>query len=172
MTRKKILIDAQTIQRKVTELGRQITGDYQDRSLVLLGVLNGSFIFMADLARAIDLPLEVDFLRVASYGNSTSSSGSIRMTKAPELNLKDRDILLVEDIVDTGTTIAWLRDYIASHEAGSVRICALIDKQERRQTEVEIHYAGFTVEEGFLVGYGLDYAEKHRNLPDICTLTP
>lgn len=172
MTRKKILIDAQTIQRKVTELGRQITGDYQDRSLVLLGVLNGSFIFMADLARAIDLPLEVDFLRVASYGNSTSSSGSIRMTKAPELDLKDRDILLVEDIVDTGTTIAWLRDYIASHEAGSVRICALIDKQERRLTEVEIHYPGFTVEEGFLVGYGLDYAEKYRNLPDICTLTP
>ncbi len=172
MTDSNILIDSRTIGQRVADLGREITRDYSGRRLVLLGILNGAFIFMADLARAIDLELEIDFLRVASYGNATSSSGSIRMTKEPELDLAGKDVLLVEDIVDTGTTIAWLRDYFAAHKAGSVKICALIDKRERRETEVEIHYRGFTVDEGFLVGYGLDYAEKYRNLPDICTLAP
>ena len=171
MTLKRTLIDAETIRQRVAELGTEITRDYSGRRPVLLGVLNGAFIFMADLARAIDLPVQIDFLRVASYGDATTSSGQVRMTKEPELALEDRDVLLVEDIVDTGTTIAWLRDYITSRKAASIRICALIDKQERRQTEVDVHYRGFTVQEGFLVGYGLDYAEDYRNLPDICTLT-
>ncbi|HEB50637.1 MAG TPA: hypoxanthine phosphoribosyltransferase [Desulfobulbus sp.] len=172
MADKKILINARTIERRVMEIGREIGRDYAGRQLVLLGILNGAFIFMADLARAIDIELEIDFIRVASYGNATSSSGTIRMSKEPELDLAGKDVVLVEDIVDTGTTIAWLRDYFASHDAASVRICALIDKKERRQSEVEVHYRGFTVEGGFLVGYGLDYAEKYRNLPDICTLSP
>ncbi len=168
----KILLDSATIQQRVAELGQEIRRDYQGRQPVLLGILNGAFIFMADLARAIDLELEIDFIRVASYGNSTSSSGQIRLTKEVELDIAGKDVLLVEDIVDTGTTIAWLQDYFTAHQAASVRICCLIDKQERREIEVAIDYRGFTVAEGFLVGYGLDYAEKYRNLPAVYVIEP
>ncbi|MFP7753845.1 hypoxanthine phosphoribosyltransferase [Thermodesulfobacteriota bacterium B35] len=168
----KILLDSATIQQRVAELGQEIRRDYQGRQPVLLGILNGAFIFMADLARAIDLELEIDFIRVASYGNSTSSSGQIRLTKEVELDIAGKDVLLVEDIVDTGTTIAWLQDYFTAHQAASVRICCLIDKQERREIDVAIDYRGFTVAEGFLVGYGLDYAEKYRNLPAVYVIEP
>ena len=163
-----ILFTHQEIAREVQRLGKQITADYAGMPLILIGVLNGAFIFMADLARAIDLPVKIDFIRVASYGDATTTSGTIRLTKPPEIELKDKHILLVEDIVDTGTTLAWLHQYFAEHRAASVRICALIDKRERRTSEVKIDYSGFQVESGFLVGYGLDHAEQFRNLPDIC----
>lgn len=167
MTDKKTLFSKQEIAQKVRQLGIEITTDYKNRPLVLIGVLNGAFIFLADLARAIDLPIEIDFIRVASYGDATTTSGTIRLTKPPEIDLKGKDILLVEDIVDTGTTLAWLHLYFKEHQAASVKICTLIDKQERRATEVVVDYSGFQVEKGFLIGYGLDHAEQFRNLPEI-----
>ena len=158
------------IQRRIGELGQQITRDFRERRLVLLGVLNGAFVFAADLCRAINLDMEIDFIRVASYGSGTESSGVIRLTKAPEIELAGKDVLLVEDIVDTGTTMAWLQEHFRSSGAASVQICSLIDKHERRTTAIEVDYAGFTLDRGFLVGYGLDYGERYRNLPAIYTL--
>lgn len=167
MADKEILFSREEISSRVRELGLEITNAYRNRPLVLIGVLNGAFIFLADLAREIELNMEIDFIRVASYGDATTTSGTIRLTKPPEINLKGKDILLVEDIVDTGTTLAWLHQYFAEHNASSVKICALINKLERRETAVVVDYAGFQVEKGFLVGYGLDYAERFRNLPGI-----
>ncbi len=166
MTKKQILSKEQ-ISKRVTELGQDITRDYQGGKLILVGILNGSFIFLADLARAVDLEVEIDFIRVASYGQSSTSSGQIALRKDIELDLDSRDILLVEDIIDTGRTIAFLKDYFARKTANSVKICALIDKKERREVEVECDYAGFTLDHGFLVGYGLDFAEQYRQLPGI-----
>ena len=164
------VISTDQIHQKVQELGRQITEEYAGKRLVLLGVLNGAFIFAADLCRAIDLDLEVDFIRVASYGASTVSSGTIRLLKEPGIDLTGKDVLLVEDIVDTGTTMAWLRDHFRTSPAQSVRICALIDKKERRMVPVDVDYVGFDLDRGFLVGYGLDYAERYRNLKAIYSL--
>lgn len=164
------IVSSRDIQARVLELGRQITRDYQGRQLVLLGVLNGAFIFTADLCRAIDLDLTIDFIRVTSYGASTVSSGEIRLLKEPSIALAGKDILLVEDIVDTGTTMAWLRDHFRNSPALSVRICSLIDKKERRTVPVEVDYIGFALDRGFLVGYGLDCAERYRNLPAIYAL--
>ncbi len=168
MTEKEILFNRREIAEKVEQLGQRITADYKGRPLVLIGVLNGAFIFLADLARAIELPVEIDFIRVASYGDATTTSGTIRLTKPPEIDLTGKDILLVEDIVDTGTTLAWLRQYFKEHHVESVKICALIDKKERRASEVVVDYRGFEVQKGFLVGYGLDHGERFRNLPSIC----
>ena len=164
------VISTDQIHRKVQELGRQITEEYAGKRLVLLGVLNGAFIFAADLCRAIDLDLEIDFIRVASYGASTVSSGTIRLIKEPGIDLAGKEVLLVEDIVDTGTTMAWLRDHFRTSRAQSVRICALIDKKERRMVPVDVDYVGFDLDRGFLVGYGLDYAERYRNLKAIYSL--
>ncbi len=168
MEHSETVLDRQSIADRVAALGRQIKSDYQGKSLVLIGVLNGAFIFLADLARAIDMELEIDFIRVASYGCATASSGSVVLRKEPELDLAGKHVLLVEDIVDSGLTAAWLRDYFtATHQAASVKVCALIDKQERRAVDAQLDYAGFQIGSGFLVGYGLDYAQKHRNLSDI-----
>ncbi|WP_310599574.1 hypoxanthine phosphoribosyltransferase [Desulfobulbus sp.] len=168
--RRELILSSRQIQERVQELGRRITQDYQGKRLVLLGVLNGAFIFAADLCRAIALDLEVDFIRVTSYGASTVSSGTIRLLKEPGIDLADKDVLLVEDIVDTGTTMAWLRDHFRQSPACSVRICSLIDKKERRAVPVEVDYTGFDLDHGFLVGYGLDCAEQYRNLPAIYSL--
>lgn len=170
MTTPQVVLSAGQIQERITELGRLIATDYNGRKLVLLGVLNGSFIFLADLCRAVDLQLEIDFIRVASYGSGTNTSGSIRLTKTPEIDLKDKDVLIVEDIVDTGLTLAWLVDHFKSTPASSVKVCTLVDKKERRKANVTVDYAGFTINQGFLIGYGLDHAEIHRNLPAIYTL--
>ena len=164
------VISTDQIHRKVQELGRRITKEYAGKRLVLLGVLNGAFIFAADLCRAIDLDLEIDFIRVASYGTSTVSSGTIRLIKEPGIDLTGKEVLLVEDIVDTGTTMAWLCDHFRTSQAQSVRICALIDKKERRMVPVDVDYVGFDLDRGFLVGYGLDYAERYRNLKAIYSL--
>jgi hypoxanthine phosphoribosyltransferase len=164
------IISTVQLQARIKELGAQITREYEGRHLVLLGVLNGAFIFAADLCRAIQLDLEIDFIRVTSYGAATESSGTIHLLKEPSLNLAGKDILLVEDIVDTGTTMAWLQEHFRQSPANSVKICALIDKKERRAIPVEVDYIGFALDKGFLVGYGLDCAEKHRNLPAIYSL--
>ncbi|MCL2459040.1 MAG: hypoxanthine phosphoribosyltransferase [Desulfobulbus sp.] len=167
---RELILSSRQIQDRVRELGRQITRDYQGRKLVLLGVLNGAFIFTADLCRAIALDLEIDFIRVASYGTSTVSAGAIRLLKEPGIDLAGKDVLLVEDIVDTGATMAWLRDHFRQSPACSVRICSLVDKKERRTVPVEVDYTGFDLDRGFLVGYGLDCAEQYRNLPALYSL--
>ena len=167
MIEKQEVVSRQEIATRVAELGQAISRDYAGRRLVMIGILNGAFIFMADLVREIELPLEIDFIRVSSYGASTCSSGAVQCTKDTELELAGKDVLLVEDIVDTGKTLACLKDLFAARKAHSVRICALIDKKERRTVEVTVDYAGFEVAEGFLVGYGLDHAEQHRQYPAI-----
>lgn len=171
MTHKSIVLSKEQIASRVRELGEQISNDYKGKNLVLLSVLNGAFIFTADLARAIDLDVEIDFIRVASYGDSMHSSGTIRLIKPTELDLQKKDIILVEDIVDTGHTLAWLKQHFSELGANSVKFCSLINKTERREIELSIDYIGFTLNQGFLIGYGLDYAERYRNLPDICTLS-
>jgi len=167
MSDKEIVINQTDIARRISELGAAITRDYTDAQLLVVGVLNGAFIFMADLVREIKLDLQIDFVRVASYGMSTTSCGEVRFSKDVELDIKDKDILVVEDIVDTGLTLASLHKNLKERGAKSVRICALIDKKERRQVEVAIEYVGFEVEEGFLVGYGLDCKEQYRQLREI-----
>lgn len=164
------VVSGEQLHERIAELGRLITADYQRRQLVLLGVLNGAFIFAADLCRAIALDVEIDFIRVASYGTATESSGAIRLVMEPRLDLTGKDVLLVEDIVDTGTTMTWMRDHFSNSVASSVKICALIDKKERRQVPVDVDYVGFSLDQGFLVGYGLDCAEKYRNLAEIYSL--
>ncbi len=167
MIEKEEVVSRADIAKRVRELGQAINRDYAGRQLVMLGILNGAFIFLADLVREIELPIEIDFIRVSSYGSSTCSSGTIQCTKDAEIELAGKDILLVEDIVDTGRTLACLRQLLMARKARSVRICALIDKKERREVEVAVDYAGFAVAEGFLVGYGLDHAEQHRQYPAI-----
>lgn len=167
MTEMKRVIAKEAIARRVKELGRQITADYQNRQLLVVGILNGAFIFMADLIREIELPLEIDFVRVASYGSGTASSGKLRFIKDIEIAVAGKDLLLVEDIVDTGLTITGLKEKFAEQKPASIRVCALIDKKERRKIQVDVDYVGFEVQEGFLVGYGLDYAEKHRHYQEV-----
>ncbi len=166
------VITGEEIGQRVSQLGAQITEDYQDRDLVVIGILKGAFIFMADLVRKIDLPLEVDFVRLQSYGSGTESSGQVAITKDVELALKDKHVLIVEDIVDTGYTLKYLKEVLSLHQTASVKICCLIDKKERRKVEIDVEYIGFEIEKGFLVGYGLDYDEQYRQLPGIFHLNP
>lgn len=164
------VLSTEQIHRRVRELGQHIGQQYRGRRLVLLGVLNGAFIFTADLCRAIDLDLEIDFVRVVSYGKASVSSGSICLIREPDIDLTGKDVLLVEDIVDTGTTMAWLQQHFSAGRAADVRTCTLIDKKERRTTAVDVDFVGFDLDRGFLVGYGLDYAERYRNLSAIYSL--
>jgi hypoxanthine phosphoribosyltransferase len=166
-TTKRCLISREAIARRVAELGEQISRDYAGRDLVVVGVLKGVFIFLADLVRALAFPVEVDFVRLYSYGGGTTTTGEIHITKDVELPLKDRDVLIVEDIVDTGLSMDFLVRHLATHRPRSLKICCLIDKKERREVEVHLDYVGFLVEQGFLVGYGLDCGEKSRTLPEI-----
>lgn len=165
--KKREVLAKQVIGERVRELGRMISRDYKGGRLVLVGVLNGAFVFLADLARAIDLDVEIDFIRVASYGKGSSSSGRIFLTKDIEVDLSGKHVLLVEDIIDTGRTISYLKDYFRDRDARSVKVCTLIDKKERRVVAVDADYLGFEIDDGFLVGYGLDYAEHFRNLEGI-----
>lgn len=168
---KNTILSEDQLRHRVLELGARISHDYAGKKLILVGVLNGAFIFMADLARAINLDdVEIDFIRVSSYGAGAESSGNITLSKDVELDLAGKDVLLVEDIIDTGRTLAWLVDTFKQKSAASVRICALINKVERREVEVEAKYIGFDISEGFLVGYGLDYAEGYRHLPKVAHL--
>ena len=164
---KELILDSQTIQKRVQELGREISSDYQGKELVVIGVLKGAFVFMADLIRAVDIPLRADFIQVSSYGSNSSSAGEITLVSSPSQPLENCDVLLVEDIIDTGLTMQWLANHFTEQGAASVRICALIDKAERREHEISIDYPGFSISKGFLVGYGLDYDEQYRHLPAI-----
>ena len=161
------MLSAEQIAARVQELGAQISRDYADRRLVLVGVLKGSFVFMADLARAISSPLRVEFLGVRSYGEGTNTSGVVQITQDLGKPIEGEDILIVEDIVDTGLTIAHLLELFATRRPASVKVCALLHKPARTKVEVPIHYLGFTIEDRFVVGYGLDWAERYRNLPFI-----
>jgi len=164
------VLNEEDIKLKVDEIAQRISADYENRDLVLVGVLNGAFIFLSDLIRKLTIPCSVDFVGTSSYGSGTSSSGDIRLTKEVSLDLKNKDVLIIEDIVDTGLTLAYVIDYIASFEPNSVKVCTLIDKPERRETEISIDYPCLMVEKGFLVGYGLDYNEKYRGLRGIYLL--
>jgi hypoxanthine phosphoribosyltransferase len=154
----------------VTELAERISSDYHGRDLILVAVLKGAFVFLSDLIRQITIPVKVDFMRAASYGSNTSSTGQIQLTKEIEIDIKNKDVLVVEDIVDTGLTLAYIVDYLKSFKPNSVKVCALLDKIERREIDMKVDYTGHVVAEGFLVGYGLDFAEDYRNLPGIYDL--
>ena len=151
-------------------MARAISRDYRDKELILIGVLNGAFIFMADLVKNLTLPVQIDFVRLASYGSRTQSQGKIRVTKSVELPLAGKEVLVVEDIVDTGLTLEFLRNHLEKEGPKSIRFCALIDKKERRQVPINVDYTGFRVTEGFIVGYGLDFNEQYRNLPALYQL--
>ncbi len=155
------------INEMVADVAHKISSDYKDRKLILIGVLKGSFVFLSDLIRNLSIPVKVDFVGVSSYGNKTSSSGKIQLTKSIEIDIKNKDVLVVEDIVDSGLTLAWLIDYLMPFKPETVNVCTLIDKRERREAQIQIGYTGYVVQEGFLIGYGLDYAEDYRNLPEI-----
>src|SRR5579883_2977197 len=165
--RVEIMLSAERIAVRVRELGALIARDYAQRDLVVVCVLKGSFVFAADLARAIDLPLRVDFLGVRSYGEGTESSGVVQITQDLSRPIEHEDILIVEDIVDTGLTVAHLMDLLRTRAPASVKVCSLLHKPARARVQVPIDYLGFTIEDRFVVGYGLDFAEKHRNLPYI-----
>jgi len=166
----KILISCDEIAKAVSRLAREIERDYQDRQPLLIGVLKGSFMFMADLIRQLDLPLDLDFVRLSSYDAARESSGKVEVVHETKTPVKDRDVLVVEDIVDTGITISFLLDYLKSKQPASLKVCTLTDKPSRRRIQVPIDYRGFTVSNKFIVGYGLDCDQKFRNLPDIYTL--
>ncbi len=169
-TKMHCLFSREDIAGRVKELGESLSRDYAGKDPVVVGVLKGVFIFMADLVRALKFPVEVDFVRLRSYGAGTESSGEVHITKDVELPLRDRHVLIVEDIVDTGLTLAFLQKHLAGHRPASLKTCCLIDKRERREVEVPLDYVGFVVEQGFLVGYGLDCGEKQRTLPEVFVL--
>jgi hypoxanthine phosphoribosyltransferase len=158
------------IEAAVERLASEITADYRGKNPLFIGILKGSFIFLADLVRLLDFPVEVDFVRVSSYGSGTQTSGEAKLVQGLGRSVKGRDVLVVEDIIDTGITVAFLMDYLKKEEPSSLRLCALTDKPSRRRTPVNIDYLGITVPDKFLVGYGLDCDEKYRNLPEICSL--
>ena len=162
-----ILFTSEEIEAKVKTLAGEIRRDYQDKHPLLIGVLKGSFMFMADLIRLLDFPLEVEFIRLSSYGSGQESSGTVRVVQGLRSLIKGRNILVIEDIVDTGRTTGFLLDYLRKKMPASVKLCALTDKPSRRQTPVTIDYLGFTLPNKFIVGYGLDWDEKFRYLPDI-----
>ena len=155
------------IENIVVQVARKISSDYQGHELILIGVLKGAYVFLSDLVRQLSIPVQVDFIRVSSYGSETSSSGNIRLTKDIEIDVKSKDVLVIEDIVDTGLTLDYIVDYLKSFSPKSVKVCALLDKHERRESKIEIDYACHIVDKGFLVGYGLDYNEDYRGLPEI-----
>jgi len=165
-----ILFAREEIEATIKKLASEIREDYHAKHPILIGVLKGSFMFMADLIRLLDFPLEVEFIRLSSYGRGKETSGKIKVVQGLRSPIKGRDVLVIEDIVDTGLTIAFLLDYLKKKKPASLKLCALTDKPSRRQVPVTIDYLGFTVPNKFIVGYGLDWDEKFRNLPDICIL--
>jgi len=166
----KCLSSQAEIQAAIGRLAAEITGDYRDKNPVLVGVLKGSFVFMADLVRLLDFKLELDFVRLSSYSTGRKTSGNVRVMHGLRSKIKGRDVLIVEDIIDTGLTVFFLLDYLKKKNPASLKLCALADKPFCRQAPVTVDYVGLTVPDKFLVGYGLDYREQYRNLPDICIL--
>ena len=168
----KVLLTKEQLEQRIKELGAEITRDYQGKELVLAAVLQGSYVFMADLTRAIDTPCNVDFMVVSSYGKGTKTSGEVQIIKDIAQPIDGRDLLIVEDILDSGVTLHYLMQILAARGANSIRLCTLLSKPERRKIQVDVDYLGFEIPDEFVVGYGLDYAEKYRNLPYIGILKP
>jgi len=164
----KVLITREEIGKAVARLASEIRRDYQGKRPLLIGVLKGSFVFMADLIRQLDFPLEIDFIELSSYGAAKETSGKVRVVQPLKTAIKGRDVLVIEDIVDTGITISFLLDYLRKKKPASLKLCSLTDKPSRRQVPISIDYLGFTVPNKFIVGYGLDFNEEFRYLPDIC----
>jgi hypoxanthine phosphoribosyltransferase len=165
-----ILIDEQTLRRRVAELGDEISADYAGRDLLLVGVLKGAVFFMADLMRRLTIPCEIDFMAISSYGASTDSSGVVRILKDLDINIEGRHVLVVEDIIDSGLTLSYLMRNLESREPATLEICALLTKPERREIDVPVRYVGFEIPNRFVIGYGLDFAERYRNLPYVGVL--
>jgi hypoxanthine phosphoribosyltransferase len=164
------VLTKENIDQMVAQVAREISSDYQNHELILIGVLKGAFVFLTDLIRHLSISVKIDFIRVSSYGPDTSSSGHINLMKGIEVEVKNRHVLVIEDIVDTGLTLIYIIDYIKSLNPKTVKVCTLLDKYERREADIKIDYACHVVDEGFLVGYGLDYDEDYRDLPDIYKL--
>lgn len=169
----KVLLSEEQIRVKVKELGELITRDYQDKELLVVGILKGSVVFMGDLIREIKLPLQIDFMEVSSYGGTaTESSGAVRILKDLKSNIEGKNILIVEDIIDTGLTLSYLLDILEARKPGSMKICTFLNKPSRRKVNLKADYNGYDIPDEFVVGYGLDYAEAYRNLPYIGVLKP
>ncbi len=167
-----ILIDADRLQARIAELGEELSADYRGRDLLLVGVLKGAVFFMADLMRRITVPCEIDFMAISSYGAATDSSGVVRILKDLEINIEGRHVLVVEDIIDSGLTLSYLVRNLEAREPASLEICALMTKPERREIDVDVRYTGFEIPNRFVIGYGLDFAERYRNLPYVAVLHP
>jgi len=167
-----VLVSEDDLARRVSELGAQITADYSGLDPLLVGVLKGAFVFMSDLARSISIPVEFDFMAVASYGSSTKSSGVVRILKDLDLTITGRNVLIVEDIIDSGLTLSYLIRNLQARNPASLEICALLDKPAAQEVTIDVRYHGFSIPPVFVVGYGLDYAQRYRNLPYVGTLKP
>lgn len=167
-----IFFTEEQLQTRVRELGAQITGDYAGKDPLFVGILKGSFVFMADLMRRIDLNCRIDFMSVSSYGSGTSTTGAVKITKDLSYDIENRHVIVVEDILDSGVTLHYLSGYLRNRKPASIAICTLLDKPARRRAPVQADYVGFNCPDAFIVGYGLDYAEKYRNLPYIGVLKP
>jgi hypoxanthine phosphoribosyltransferase len=167
-----VLVDEVTLRNRVAELGEEVSRDYQGRDLLLIGVLKGAVFFMADLMRHLTVPCEIDFMAISSYGASTDSSGVVRILKDLDINIEGREVLVVEDIIDSGLTLSYLMRNLEAREPASLEVCALMTKPERREIEVPVRYIGFEIPNRFVIGYGLDFAERYRNLPYVGVLDP
>ncbi len=167
-----VVVSEDQLRRRVAELGAQITGDYADHPPLLVGVLKGAFVFMSDLSKVIRLPVEIDLMAIASYGSGTTTSGVVRIMKDLDSDLAGRHVLVVEDIVDSGITLSYLRRYLLAHKPASVEVCALLVKEGLQRTKVDLRYTGFTIPPDFVIGYGLDVDERYRNLPDVRIYVP
>jgi hypoxanthine phosphoribosyltransferase len=165
-----VLIDAETLQARIRDLGHELSADYAGREVLLVGVLKGAVFFMADLMRSLTVPCEIDFMAISSYGASTDSSGVVRILKDLDINIEGRHVLVVEDIIDSGLTLSYLLRNLESREPASLEICALMTKPARREIDVPVRYVGFEIPNKFVIGYGLDFAERYRNLPYVGVL--
>jgi hypoxanthine phosphoribosyltransferase len=168
----KVLIEEDVVSARVAELGSEISNDYAGKDLLLVGVLKGAVFFMADLMRQLSIPCEVDFMAISSYGASTDSSGVVRILKDLDINIEGREVLVVEDIIDSGLTLSYLLRNLESRNPASLEICALLTKPERREIDVHVRYTGFEIPNEFVIGYGLDFGERYRNLPYVAVLDP
>lgn len=169
---KEVLFSEESISEKVKEMGKKITKDYEGKNLIVIGILKGSVLFAADLIKNINMYCEIDFMAVSSYGYSTESSGVVRILKDLDHSIEGKDVLIVEDIVDSGITLDYLLKYLKGRNVNSIEIAALLNKPQRRKVDIDVKYIGFEAPDEFIVGYGIDYAEKYRNLPFIGTLKP
>lgn len=169
---KEILISQEALDARVQELGQEISEKYKGKELLMIGVLKGANVFMSDLMRAVSVPIQIDFIAASSYGSSTESSGVVRIVKDLDYSIEGKHVMIVEDIIDTGLTLKYLYDNFSARKPASLSIISLLDKPERRKADIKVDYTGFVIPDEFIVGYGIDYAEKYRNLPFVATLKP